>query len=126
VETRVRARAEHIGFVVDKVALVQVFPSTSVSSAKHYSTNFPINTITRDWHNRPINGRSAEWTQLDSTIHYSNLKKKLISTAAACVRSQAGSCGVFILIPPTDPYPLVIKSSTLYSLDTDSIFKRQT
>jgi hypothetical protein len=28
--------------------------------------------ITRSWHNRPIGGRSAEWTQLDSTPHYTN------------------------------------------------------
>jgi hypothetical protein len=27
----------------------------------------PIIIITRCWHNRPISGRSAEWTQLDST-----------------------------------------------------------
>jgi hypothetical protein len=46
-------------------------PSTSVSSANH-STNFSIIIITRDWHNRPISGRSAEWTQLDSTSHYTN------------------------------------------------------
>jgi hypothetical protein len=39
-------------------------PSTSVSPANH-STNFSIIIITRDWHNRPIIGRSAEWTQLD-------------------------------------------------------------
>jgi hypothetical protein len=25
------------------------------------------------WHNRPISGRSAEWSQLDSTPHYNNL-----------------------------------------------------
>jgi hypothetical protein len=31
------------------------------------STNFFIIIITRGWHNKPIGGRSAEWTQLDST-----------------------------------------------------------
>jgi hypothetical protein len=51
-------------------------PSTSVSPANH-STNFSIIIITRGWHDRPIGGRSAEWTQLDSTPHYTNLKKKL-------------------------------------------------
>jgi hypothetical protein len=30
------------------------------------STNFSIIIITRGWHSRPIGGRSAEWTQLDS------------------------------------------------------------
>jgi hypothetical protein len=46
-------------------------PSTSVSPANH-STDFFIIIITRGWHNRPISGRSAEWTQLDSTSHYTN------------------------------------------------------
>jgi hypothetical protein len=49
-------------------------PSTSVSPAYHF-TNFSIIIITRDWHNRPINGHSAEWTQLDSTP-YTNEKKE--------------------------------------------------
>jgi hypothetical protein len=34
----------------------------------------PINT--RAWHNRPIGGRNAEWTQLDSTPPLFELKKK--------------------------------------------------
>jgi hypothetical protein len=42
-------------------------PSTSVSPANHHSTNFSIIIITRGWYNRPLGGRSAEWTQLDST-----------------------------------------------------------
>jgi hypothetical protein len=50
-------------------------PSTSVSPAS-YATNFSIVIITRGWHNRPISGRSAEWTQLDSTPHYTDLKFK--------------------------------------------------
>jgi hypothetical protein len=50
-------------------------PITSVSLANHHLTNFSIIIITRDWHNRPIGGRGTEWTQLDSTPHYSNLKK---------------------------------------------------
>jgi hypothetical protein len=50
-------------------------PSTSVSPANHHSTNFSITIITRDWHNRPIGGRSAEWTQLDSTPPLYQLKK---------------------------------------------------
>jgi hypothetical protein len=45
-------------------------PNTSVSLANHHSTNFSIIMITRDWHNGPIGGRSAEWTKLDSTPHY--------------------------------------------------------
>jgi hypothetical protein len=28
--------------------------------------------ITRGWHNTPTDSRSAKWTQLDSTPHYSN------------------------------------------------------
>jgi hypothetical protein len=32
--------------------------------------------ITRGWHNRPINGRSARVDSIDYTPHYTNLKKK--------------------------------------------------
>jgi hypothetical protein len=49
-------------------------PSTSVSPANH-STNFSIIIITRGWQNMPISGRSAKWTQSDSTSHYTNEKK---------------------------------------------------
>jgi hypothetical protein len=35
-----------VGFVVDKVALGQVFPEYSVSPANLYSTNFSTITIT--------------------------------------------------------------------------------
>jgi hypothetical protein len=48
--------------MVDKVALGQVF-----SPENHDSTNFSILIITRVKYNRPIGGRSAEWTQLDPT-----------------------------------------------------------
>jgi hypothetical protein len=44
-------------------------PSTSVSHASHHSTNFAIIIITRGWHSRPICGRSAVWTQYDTTLH---------------------------------------------------------
>jgi hypothetical protein len=44
--------------------------STSVSPANHHSTNFSIIIITWGWHYGPIGGHSAEWTQLDSTPHY--------------------------------------------------------
>jgi hypothetical protein len=58
-----------VGFVVDKAALGQVFCSISVSPGNH-STNFFIIIITRGWHNMPIIGRSAAWTQLNSTPNY--------------------------------------------------------
>jgi hypothetical protein len=38
--------------------------STSVSPANHHSTNLSNIIITRGWQNRPIGGRSAEWTKL--------------------------------------------------------------
>jgi hypothetical protein len=52
-------------------------PSTSVSPANH-STNFSIIIIIQGWHNWFIGGRSAEWTQLDSTPHYTSLKKMFL------------------------------------------------
>jgi hypothetical protein len=51
-------------------------PSILISSANHHSTNLPIIIITQGGHNRPIGGRSAEWTPLDSTPHYINFFKK--------------------------------------------------
>jgi hypothetical protein len=58
---------------VIRTALGQVFSEHFGFPANH-STNFSIIIITRGWHNRPIDGRSAECT-LDSTPHYTNLKK---------------------------------------------------
>jgi hypothetical protein len=65
----VAARVEHVGFMVDRAALGQVFSEYF----GFLSTNFSIIIITRGWQNRPISGRSAEWTQLDYTPpHYTN------------------------------------------------------
>jgi hypothetical protein len=36
--------------------------------SKYHSTNLSIIIIARGWHNRSVSGRSAEWTQLDSTL----------------------------------------------------------
>jgi hypothetical protein len=44
---------QHVGFVVDKAALGQVFSKYSVSPANH-STDFSIIIITWGWHNRPL------------------------------------------------------------------------
>jgi hypothetical protein len=41
--------------------------STAVSPTNHHSTNLSIIIITRGRYDRPIGGRRAEWTQLDST-----------------------------------------------------------
>jgi hypothetical protein len=63
---RVSALSGHMGFVVNKVALGgQV--SASTSPANHHSTEFSIIMITRGTYSRPVGGRRAEWTQLDST-----------------------------------------------------------
>jgi hypothetical protein len=72
---RVRIRADMWGLWWTKRYWGRFSPSTSVSPANHHPTNFSIIIITRGWHNRPNSGRSAEWTQLDSTPHYTNLKK---------------------------------------------------
>jgi hypothetical protein len=64
----IRVRAEDVRFVVDKAALGQVF--FRVFRFPNHSTNFSIIIITRGWHNRPFGGRSAEWTQLGFTPHY--------------------------------------------------------
>jgi hypothetical protein len=64
--------------VVDKEALGQVFSEYFFSPANHHSIDFSIIITTRGWQNRPVGGRIAEWTQLDSIPHYTNLKKFLL------------------------------------------------
>jgi hypothetical protein len=61
-----------------KWRLGRFFPSTSVSPANRHSTKLSIIIITRGRYNRPVSGRRAEWTQLDSTPHYANLKKIIL------------------------------------------------
>jgi hypothetical protein len=67
-------------------------PSTSVSLANDHFTKFPI-IIKWGWHNRPIGGRSAEWTQLDSVPHHTKLKKKTcffsLLSLIFCSKSEA-------------------------------------
>jgi hypothetical protein len=65
VAARVRVRAA-CGVCGRQSGWGRCSPSTSVSTANH-STNLSIIIITRSGHNRPICGRSAERTQLDST-----------------------------------------------------------
>jgi hypothetical protein len=55
--------------MVDKAALGQVFSECFGFLCQSHCTNFSIIMITRGWHNRSIGGRSAEWTQLESTPH---------------------------------------------------------
>jgi hypothetical protein len=68
-------------------------------SPTNHSTNFSIIIITRGWHNRPIGGRSGEWTQLDSTPPLYQFKKNTLSPADTpvwgCVL-QMGRCAVSI------------------------------
>jgi hypothetical protein len=78
VVARVRPSSVDVGFVVEKVALGQVFSSTSVSPANHQSTKFSIIITTRGWYNRPIGGRHAMWIQLESTPPPIRIKKKVI------------------------------------------------
>jgi hypothetical protein len=58
-EARVCARAQHVGFVVDKWHWGRFFPTTLVSLANHDSTNFSIIINTRGWHNSPIGDSSG-------------------------------------------------------------------
>jgi hypothetical protein len=64
-----------VEFIVDKVALGQVFSEYFVSFANHHSTKFSIIIIIRGSYNRPIGGRRSEWTQLDSTPPKLEIKK---------------------------------------------------
>jgi hypothetical protein len=60
-------------FVVDKVALEQIFfSSTSFSLANLYSVKFSILTITRSRYNRPEVVDVPSGPSMDSTPHYAN------------------------------------------------------
>jgi hypothetical protein len=63
---RIRVQAAMWGLWWTKRHRGRFSPSTSFSPANHHSTNFSIIIITRGWHNRPISGRSAEWTLISS------------------------------------------------------------
>jgi hypothetical protein len=65
------ASGQHMWFVMDKAALGQVFSECFGFPSQSFH-QFSIIIITQGWHSRPIGGRSAEWTQLDSTPHYTN------------------------------------------------------
>jgi hypothetical protein len=43
--------------------------------------------ITRGWHNRPNSGRSAEWTELKPTPHYTNFNLIEVVLTAVVMRS---------------------------------------
>jgi hypothetical protein len=82
---RVRVRADMWGLWWTKRHWGRFSPITSASPANHHSANFSIIIITRGWHNRPISGRNAEWTQLDSTPHYTNYNFFLISITGTMI-----------------------------------------
>jgi hypothetical protein len=97
---RVLVRADMWGLWCTKRHWSRFSPSNSVSLANHHSTNLSIIIITLGWHNRFIGGRSAEWTQLDSTPHYTNIKNLEPEGSLPC--SQ---------YPSTAPYPEPNRSS---------------
>jgi hypothetical protein len=74
---RVRVRAGMGGLWWTKRHWDRFPPSTSVFPANYHSTNFSIIIIAQSWHHRPVGGRSAEWTHLDSTPHYTSIKKNI-------------------------------------------------
>jgi hypothetical protein len=53
-----------VEFVVDKVALGQVFSEYFGFPCQFHSTKFSIIKITRSRYIPPFSGRRAEWTQL--------------------------------------------------------------
>jgi hypothetical protein len=76
---RVRVRTGMLGLWWTKRHWVRFSASTSVSPTNHHPTNFSIIIITRGRHYRPIGGRSAEWTKLDSTPSLYPFKNNTLS-----------------------------------------------
>jgi hypothetical protein len=66
------------------------FSQSILISPVNHSTNFFIIIITWGLQNRPIGGRSAEWAQLDLTLHYTNekLEKKSMGKLNLLERKQ--------------------------------------
>jgi hypothetical protein len=57
-----------VGFVVDKVALGQVFSEYFCFPANSHSTDCStLIYMNRGWYSRPVSGRRAEWTQSHPT-----------------------------------------------------------
>jgi hypothetical protein len=67
------AGSGQVGFVVDKVALGQVFSEYFGSPANLDSTKFPILTITRGRYNRPEVVDVLSGSSMDSISQYANL-----------------------------------------------------
>jgi hypothetical protein len=65
---RVRAWSGHVGFVVDKVALRQVFSEYFGFPCQSSFHQIHILIISRGRYNRSIGARRAEWTYLGGTI----------------------------------------------------------
>jgi hypothetical protein len=92
---QVRVRAGMWGLLWTKRHWGRFYPSTSVSTANRHSTSFSIIIITRGCQNRPIGGRSAEWTQLDSNpplyqFNYYNNSRLHLEQGKVC-------CGVYVM-----------------------------
>jgi hypothetical protein len=64
-----------MGFVVDKAALGQFFSEYFGFPCQSSFHQFLHHHEHPGLHNRAIGGRSAEWTQLDETPHYTDKKK---------------------------------------------------
>jgi hypothetical protein len=64
--------------VVEKVALGQVSPSTSVSPVNLQSTTFSILTNIRGTYSRPVNDQRAEWTEFGLHPYYADLKRIIL------------------------------------------------
>jgi hypothetical protein len=74
------AYGQHVGFVVDKVALGQVFSEYFGFPCQSFH-RFSIIIINWGWHNRPLSGRSVEWTLIPPPTM--QIKKK-----ALCYKSE--------------------------------------
>jgi hypothetical protein len=65
-----------VGFVVDKVALGQVFSQYFGFS---WQFLFPYKSVILGWYNRPVRGRRTKWTQ-SHTTKKKKIKKKVTET----------------------------------------------
>jgi hypothetical protein len=97
--------------------LGRLSPSTSAFPTNHHSTKFSVLIINRGRYNRPIGGRRAVWTQLDSTPHYSNLvlNSALLFWKLLVFQSLLGMLGT-LLSPISAPRVKIVPLLDVYQL----------
>jgi hypothetical protein len=130
---RVRARVWQVGFVVDKVALGQVFSEYfGFPCQSSFHQKFTIITITRSRYNRPFRGRRAEWTQFHPPLcELINLARTVLKTTMHSMRAGFGlvlrrtSTSVYTHLQPVSLPRAEFPPSTMISRAVGAVMRKK-